>query len=146
MHQTCNMRKEESNTKVCQKFYRGMIGFLLYLTTFILDILYNDSLCAIFQLYLRYTHLNVVKKIFRYLKGTTNLGLQYKKSLDYKLLGLCESDFDGDKIERKSTSGSCNSQVKTLYHDPVKDKSLFLYLQQKLNTYQLQVIAPNYSG
>lgn len=53
------------------------------------------------------THLTHVKRISRYLKGTTNPGLLYKKSLDYKLVGLCDVDYDEDRVERKSTSGSC---------------------------------------
>ena len=55
----------------------------------------------------RESHLTAVKRIFRYLKGTTNLGLLYRKSLDYKLVGFCDADFAGDRIERKSTSGNC---------------------------------------
>jgi len=42
-----------------------------------------------------------------YLKGTTNLGLLYRKSLDYTLSGFCDAEYVGDRIERKSTSGSC---------------------------------------
>jgi hypothetical protein len=42
-----------------------------------------------------------------YLKGTTNLGLLYRKSLDYKLVGFCDADYTGDRIERKSTRGNC---------------------------------------
>jgi hypothetical protein len=41
------------------------------------------------------------------LKGTTNFGLLYKKSNDYKLVRFCDADYAGDKIERKSTSGNC---------------------------------------
>jgi len=44
---------------------------------------------------------------FRFLKGTTNLELLYKKSLYYKLVGFCDADYAGDRIERKSTSGNC---------------------------------------
>ena len=50
-------------------------------------------LCARFQSDPRETHLTTVKRIFRYLKGTTNLGLLYKKSLDYKLVGFCDADY-----------------------------------------------------
>jgi len=70
--------------------------------------LFSVCLCARFQSDLRESHLTAVNRIFRYLKGTTNLGLLYRKSLDYKLVGLCDADFAGDRIERKSTSG--NSQ------------------------------------
>jgi len=84
-----------------------MIGSLLYLTASRLDILFSVCLCARFQSDSRESHLTVVKRIFKYLKGTTNLGLLYKKSLDYKLVGFCDADYAGDRIERKSTSGNC---------------------------------------
>jgi len=70
-------------------------------------ILFSVCLCARFQSDPRESHLTVVKRIFRYLKGTTNLGLLYKKSLDYKLIGFCDADYAGDRIEKKSTSGNC---------------------------------------
>jgi len=84
-----------------------MIGSLLYLTASRLDILFSVCLCARFQSDPRESHLTTVKKIFKYLKGTTNLGLLYIKSLDYMLVGFCDADYAGDKIERKSTSGNC---------------------------------------
>ena len=108
MHATCNMSKEESSTKVCQKLYRGMMGYFLYLTTSRPDILFSACLCARFQSDPRETHVTSIKRIFRYLKGTTNLGLLYKKSLDYKLVGFCDADYVGDRIARKSTSGNCH--------------------------------------
>jgi len=101
MHQTCILSKEGKRTKVDQKLFRGMIGSLLYLTTSRPDILFSVCLCAIFQSDPRESHLSAVKRIFRYPKGTTNLGLLYRKSLDYKLVGFCDA---GEMIERKSTS------------------------------------------
>jgi len=84
-----------------------MIGSLLYLTASRPDILFSVCLCARFQSDPREPHLTAVKRIFRYLKGTTNLGLLYKKTSDYKLVGFCDADYAGDRIERKSTSGNC---------------------------------------
>ncbi|WJX52128.1 hypothetical protein P8452_38270 [Trifolium repens] len=107
MHPSSSLSKEEIGSKVDQKLYRGMIGSLLYLTASRPDILYSVCLCARFQSDPREPHLTAVKRIFRYLKGTTNLGLLYKKSLDSKLVGFCDADYAGDKIERKSTSGNC---------------------------------------
>lgn len=37
-----------------------------------------------------------------------------KKSLDYKLVGFCDTDYVRDRIERKSTSGSCQFLGETL--------------------------------
>ena len=84
-----------------------MIGSLLYLITSRPDILFSICLCARFQSNPRESHLTAVKRIFKYLKGTTNLGLFYRKSSDYSLVGYCDADFAGDRVERKSTSGSC---------------------------------------
>jgi hypothetical protein len=86
MHPTCTLSKEDEGAKVDQKLYRGMIGSLLYLTASRPDILFSVCLCARFQSDPRESHLIAVKRIFRYLKGTTNLGLLYMKSLDYKLI------------------------------------------------------------
>ena len=84
-----------------------MIDSLLYLSTSRPDILFIVCLCARFQSDPIEPHLTAVKRIFRYLKGTTNLGLLYKKSSYYKLVGFCDADYVGDRIERKSTSGNC---------------------------------------
>jgi len=114
MHPTCTLSKEDTGSKVDQKLYRGIIGSLLYLTASRPDILFNVCLCARFQSDPRESHLTVVKRIFRFLKGTTNLGLLYRKSLDYKLVGFCDADYACDKIERKSTSGNCQFLGKNL--------------------------------
>ncbi|KAK2416401.1 putative mitochondrial protein [Trifolium repens] len=49
MHPTSSLSKEESEGKVDQKLYRGMIGSLLYLTASRPDILFSVCLCARFQ-------------------------------------------------------------------------------------------------
>ena len=98
---------DEKGINVDQKLYRGMIGSLLYLTASRPDILFSVCLCARFQSNPKESHLTAVKRIFRYLIGTENLGLWYPKNHDLTLLGFCDADFAGCRIERKSTSGSC---------------------------------------
>ena len=87
--------------------YRGMIGSLLYLTASRPDIMFSTCLCARFQANPKESHLIVVKRIFKYLKGTPNLGIWYPKGTGFDLIGYTNSDFAGCKIDRKSTSGSC---------------------------------------
>ncbi|KAL8108479.1 hypothetical protein AgCh_024798 [Apium graveolens] len=87
--------------------YRGMIGSLLYLTASRPDIMYVTCLCARFQADPREPHLLAVKRIFKYLKGTADLGLWYPRESDFTLIGYSDTDFAGWKIDRKSTSGSC---------------------------------------
>ncbi|XP_071741907.1 uncharacterized mitochondrial protein AtMg00810-like [Rutidosis leptorrhynchoides] len=60
--------------------YRGMIGSLLYLTVSQLDIMFSVCLCARFQENPKTSHVEAVKRIFRYLKGTMHLGLWYQSS------------------------------------------------------------------
>ncbi len=87
MHHSAILSKDEGKEPVDQTMYRGMIGSTLYLTTSRLDIMFSVCLCARFQSDPRITHYKVVKRIFRYLNGTTNLGIFYKKNKDYRLVG-----------------------------------------------------------
>ncbi|KAI3696584.1 hypothetical protein L6452_28974 [Arctium lappa] len=87
--------------------YRWMIGSLLYLTASRPDIMYATCLCARYQANPKESHLAAVKRIFRYLKGTMNLGLWYPKDSGFDLIGYLDSDFAGSKVDRKSTTGSC---------------------------------------
>ena len=84
-----------------------MIGSLLYLTPSRLDIMYSTCLCARYQAEPKESHLIAVKRIFRYLKGTPNLGLWYPRDSGFNLIGYSDSDFAGYKIDRKSTTGGC---------------------------------------
>ena len=59
--------------------YRGTIGSLLYLTASHPDIMLAVGACARFQVSPNFMHMNIVKRIFKYLKGTVSLGLWYPK-------------------------------------------------------------------
>ncbi|GJZ58082.1 retrovirus-related pol polyprotein from transposon TNT 1-94 [Tanacetum coccineum] len=71
--------KQMEDDKECESVdstkYRGMIGSLLYLTASRPDIMFSVCLCARFQEAPKTSHLKAVKRIFRYIKGTTHLGL-----------------------------------------------------------------------
>ncbi|GKD19938.1 putative ribonuclease H-like domain-containing protein [Tanacetum coccineum] len=56
---------------------KSMIGSLMYLTTSRPDIMFVVCACARFQVTLKISHLHAVKRIFRYLKGQSKLGLWY---------------------------------------------------------------------
>ncbi|GJR47998.1 hypothetical protein Tco_1316101 [Tanacetum coccineum] len=69
-------------------YYRGMIGSLMYLMSSRPDLIYAVSLCARYQAKPIEKHLNAVKRIFRYLKETINMGLWYSKDIGDKLVSL----------------------------------------------------------
>ena len=99
---------DKKGKHVDQTKYRGMISSLLYLTTSRLDIMYSVCLCARFQACLKYSHLNVVKRIFRYWKDTIDIGLWYPKCDNFELICYSDADFGACKIDRKITSGTCH--------------------------------------
>ena len=84
-----------------------MIRSLLYLTTTRPDIMFSVGLCARFQSNPKISHLKAVKRILRYLKSTTNLGLWYPKSENFELIAYADADFAGCRLDRKRTSGLC---------------------------------------
>ncbi|XP_058769363.1 secreted RxLR effector protein 161-like [Vicia villosa] len=88
--------------------YRGMIGSLLYLTTSRPDIMFSVCLCARYQANPKESHLAAVKRIIKYLKGTTNVGLWYPKGSMNTLVGYSDADYAGCKTDRKSTNGMCH--------------------------------------
>ncbi|PKA48634.1 putative mitochondrial protein [Apostasia shenzhenica] len=92
---------------VDEKLYRGMIGSLLYLTASRPDIVFSVCMCVRFQSNPKKSHLVAVKRIFRYLVGTHSLGLWYPKGTTPNLIGFSDADFARCKVDRKSTSGTC---------------------------------------
>ncbi|GJZ15618.1 retrovirus-related pol polyprotein from transposon TNT 1-94 [Tanacetum coccineum] len=87
-------------TPVDAILYRGMIGSLMYLISNRPEFIYAICLCARYQAKPTEKHLNAVKRIFRYLKGTINIGLWYSKDSGTSLTAYSCQD------TRCSTSGS----------------------------------------
>jgi hypothetical protein len=98
---------ELGGTSVDQKVYRSMIGSLLYLCTSKLDIMLSMCLRARLQTAPKDYHLRVVKRIKRYLVLTPNLGLWYPKWSHFELFGYSYANYAGCKVDRKSTSETC---------------------------------------
>nr|GEW68877.1 hypothetical protein [Tanacetum cinerariifolium] len=85
--------------------YRSMIGSLMYLTSSRPDIMFAVCACTRFQVTPRALHLHTVKRIFRYLKGKSHLGLWYSKDSPFNLVAYSDSDYAGASLYRKSTTG-----------------------------------------
>ncbi|GKC26593.1 retrovirus-related pol polyprotein from transposon TNT 1-94, partial [Tanacetum coccineum] len=87
--------------------YRSMIGSLMYLTSSRPDIMFAVCACARFQVTPKGSHLHVVKRIFRYLKGQPKLGLWYPKDSPFDLEAYSDSDYASASLDKKSTIGGC---------------------------------------
>jgi hypothetical protein len=92
---TTTLDADEDGEPVDQKEYHSMIGSLLYLTVIRPDIQFSVCLCARFQASSRTSHRQAVKRIFKYLRYTPELGLWYSASSSLLLLGFSDVDFVG---------------------------------------------------
>ncbi|GJW70780.1 retrovirus-related pol polyprotein from transposon TNT 1-94 [Tanacetum coccineum] len=70
-----NLDLDQNGTLVDATKYRSMIGTLMYLTSSRPDIVHATCLCSRYQAKPTEKHLKEVKRIFRYLWGTINMGL-----------------------------------------------------------------------
>ncbi|GKE25757.1 retrovirus-related pol polyprotein from transposon TNT 1-94 [Tanacetum coccineum] len=82
-----------------------MIGGLMYLTASRPDIAFATFICARYQAHPTEKHLKEVKRIFRYLRQTINMGLWYSKDSGFELIAYSDADLVGCNDDCKSTSG-----------------------------------------
>ncbi|GJT37521.1 retrovirus-related pol polyprotein from transposon TNT 1-94 [Tanacetum coccineum] len=106
MIETKKLDEDLQGKPVDATLYRGMIGSLMYLTASRPDLNYVVCLCARYQAKPTEKHLQAVKRIFRYLNGTINMGLWYSKDTDMSLTAYADADHAGCQDTRRSTSGS----------------------------------------
>lgn len=86
--------------------YQSAVGSLLYLSTGTRpDIAFAVGNVARFSANPTKRHWAGVKRIMRYLKGTSDLGLYYSNSADEDLVGYSDSDWASDVDDRRSVSG-----------------------------------------
>ncbi|GKB81821.1 hypothetical protein Tco_0948716 [Tanacetum coccineum] len=107
MSSKTKLTRDEDGEPIDDTKYHGMIGSLLYLMASRSDIMFSVCLCAHFQEAPKTSHLEAVKRIFRYIKGTSHLGLWYTKGTGVEIIVYADSDYAGEYVDRKSTSGVC---------------------------------------
>ncbi|CAA7389247.1 unnamed protein product [Spirodela intermedia] len=80
------------------------MGSLRYLTHSRPNILFSVGFLSRFKENLNTEHLKYAKRLLRYLRGTIDFGLTYKKGIFFCLEGYSDSDYAGDLMDGKSTS------------------------------------------
>nr|GEV21660.1 putative reverse transcriptase, RNA-dependent DNA polymerase [Tanacetum cinerariifolium] len=111
--------KDEPDDAVNIHPYRSMIGSLMYLTASRPDIIFAVSACSRHQVTQMTSHLNAVKKIFKYLKGQPHLGLWYPRDSPFQLEAYSDSDYDGShvvatsfiKVEYVAAASCCDQRT-----------------------------------
>ncbi|GJX86489.1 retrovirus-related pol polyprotein from transposon TNT 1-94 [Tanacetum coccineum] len=99
------LKLDQNGSQVDATKYHSMIGALMYLTSSRPDIVHATCLRARYKAKPTKKHLKEVKRIFRYLWGTVNMGLWYTKYSGFELTGFSYADYAGCKDIFKSTSG-----------------------------------------
>ncbi|GJS07841.1 retrovirus-related pol polyprotein from transposon TNT 1-94 [Tanacetum coccineum] len=95
MVEKSKLDEDKEGKAVDPSHYRGMIGTLLYLTASRPDLQFAICMCARYQARPTEKHLNAVKRIFRYLKGTVHQGLWYPKDSSIALTAFADADHAG---------------------------------------------------
>jgi hypothetical protein len=91
-------------------------------------------MCARFQADPKEVHLRAVKRIVRYLIYTPKFGLWYPRGSTFDLIGYSDVDWVGYKIDRKSTSGTCQ----------FLGRSLVYWASKKQNSVALSTVEAEY--
>ncbi|GJW47939.1 putative ribonuclease H-like domain-containing protein [Tanacetum coccineum] len=106
--------KDEEAEDLDVHLYISMIKSLMYLTASRPDIMFAVCACARFQVTPKVSHIHVVKRIFRYLKGQPKLGLWYPRDSPFDFEAFSDSDYAGASLGRKSIIKGCQFLVKRL--------------------------------
>lgn len=75
----CKLSKDDETPNVDQTLYRSMIGNLLYLIASRPNIMQEMCMATRFEATPKQSHVNIVRRIFKYLQGTLTYGLWYPK-------------------------------------------------------------------
>jgi len=88
-------------------WYRSMAGALRYLTLSRPDLAYVVQQVCLHMHAPRDTHLSMLKRILRYVKGTLHFGLHLHATKPTSLTAYSDADWAGCPDTRRSTSGFC---------------------------------------
>ncbi|XP_046998396.1 secreted RxLR effector protein 161-like [Schistocerca americana] len=99
-----NKLTDEENLVLHRIPYQQAVGSLLYLAQSTRpDIAYAVGVLSRFNSNYRNIHWEAVKRIIRYIKGTVNVGLTFRKSGTTEIEGFCDADYASDLHQRLST-------------------------------------------
>nr|GEX96297.1 hypothetical protein [Tanacetum cinerariifolium] len=99
----CKLKLEEGE-HMDETLYKSLVGSLMYITTTRPNIQFVVSYISRFVSKPTEVHFAVAKRVLRYLQGTLDYGIWYKRG-DGRMEVFTDSDFAGDQNDRKSTSG-----------------------------------------
>lgn len=97
---------QDENDVITNKPVRQLIGCLSYIANMTRpDICYAVNRLSQYQERATDQIYEYLKRILRYLKGTINYGLRYRKGKNFDMTGYADADFGSDSLDRKSKTG-----------------------------------------
>jgi len=99
------LTKQEDGKKADATLFKQIVGSLMYITVTRPDLAYSVCLISRFMANPMESHMMAAKRILRYIRATTDLGVFYRKGCEDEMLAYTDSDYAGDLDDRKSTSG-----------------------------------------
>jgi len=96
--------KDEEGAKVDKTYFKQVMGCLMYIMSTRPDMVFSVSLLSRYMENPTELHLQLAKRVLKYLKGTFQLRIFYKKGGDDEIVAYTDSDYAGDLEDRRSTS------------------------------------------
>ncbi|GJR08094.1 ribonuclease H-like domain, reverse transcriptase, RNA-dependent DNA polymerase [Tanacetum coccineum] len=97
--------KAEDGNSVDATYYRSLIGSLRYLLHTRPDLSYSVGLLSRFMQDPKDHHLKAIKQVIRYIKGTKEHGIIYKKEGGCRITGYSDSSYGINTDQGKGTTG-----------------------------------------
>nr|GEW71740.1 uncharacterized mitochondrial protein AtMg00810-like [Tanacetum cinerariifolium] len=111
----------------------------MYLTSSRPDIVHASCVCARYQAQPTEKHFKEVKRIFRYLWGTVNMGLWYTKDSGFELTGFSDTDYAEVKTPSRVLSVEHNFLAKT--HELVlKETRLYIAVNRGIRILTMEIL------
>ncbi|KAA0048402.1 gag-pol polyprotein [Cucumis melo var. makuwa] len=136
------LTKDTEGVEVDHKLYRSIVGSLLYLTASRPDIAYAVGICARYQADPWITHLKAVKRILKYVHGTSDFRMMYSYDTTPTLVGYYDADWAGLANDHKTeaecivASSGCTQLIwmKNMLHEYDFDQDTMTLLQESLRS------------
>ncbi|XP_050885292.1 uncharacterized mitochondrial protein AtMg00810-like [Lathyrus oleraceus] len=102
-----NLTKDEKGVNMDQSLYKSMLGSLLYLTASRPDITFAVGVCVRYQYESKMSHITQVKRILKYINGTSDYGMLYSHNANSLLTRYYDTYWPSSDDDRKITSEGC---------------------------------------
>jgi len=107
-----NIQLNDNADEADQHEYRAIVGALIYASTWTRpDITHAVNMTSRYMTKATQTHMRASKKVLKYMRGTSEYGLRYDNNNNrddrVTVSAYCDSDWAGDKDDRRSTTGYC---------------------------------------